>query len=183
MEPYGHRYVGCDLIVSRATRVQLSGDRTDDLAKSALNRHMDVFVSRIEWKVTVLEFLGNLGQTRIQLLTFGLIEDAEPFKGLDMRPRLAYIVRCEPAIEIDRAIEAPEARIRGLMKAGHAAGDYRVCDGVMRAGVAIVMLKRFSARAVGENKLSIQSLLQRRTDMLNLLLAHAREEGERERAR
>src|SRR4030095_15569544 len=48
----------------------------------------------------------------------------------DMRARLLHVVRCEPAVESDRSVQALEDRVRRVPKSGHGEsvsleGDYQ----------------------------------------------------------
>jgi hypothetical protein len=51
-------------------------------------------------------------------------EDADPAEAAGVRLRLVDVVRRQPGVESERAVEAPEARIRVFAEASHGAGDY-----------------------------------------------------------
>ncbi len=61
----------------------------------------------------------------IDLLQLLLVEDADPRRAAGVRLRLVDVVGRQPPVELDRAVEPPEARVGVFAEAGHQRRDSR----------------------------------------------------------
>jgi hypothetical protein len=119
-----HRDVRRDLVVSRARGVELPSDRTRDLGHPPLDRHVDVLVVGPD-----LEPLGgHLAPHRLERLlqrrhVVGA-DDALPAEHPDMSERLLDVVRRQPPVECDRAVERLEGRVLRFREAGQGPAGY-----------------------------------------------------------
>ena len=120
---HDHRHVGRDLVVARAAGVELAGQRADLLAEQPLDRHVDVLVGLLELEAVLPDPLAHAVEPAADPLQLILVEHADLAQRPRVRLRLVDVVRRQPPIELDRAIEAPEARVRVFAEAGHQRSD------------------------------------------------------------
>ncbi len=106
-----HRHVGRDLVVARAAGVQLAGERADLLAEQALDRHVDVLVGVLELEAVGADPLAHPVEPGDDSLQLPVVEDADLAQRPGVRLRLVEVVGGERPVELERAVEAPEARI------------------------------------------------------------------------
>ena len=114
-----HRDVGRDLVVARAAGVELARERPDLVLEQALDRHVDVLVGLLEFEPALADPRPDPFEAGVDLLELLLAEDADPLQGAGVRLRLVDVVGGKPPIELDRAIEPPEAGVGVFAKARH----------------------------------------------------------------
>ena len=120
-----HRQVGHDLVVARARRVQAPADRPDDLRQAPLDRHVDVFVLRLEReRAPRRELLRDLVEPREQRVAILRRDDPARGQHARVRARLRDVLRPQPPIELDRVVQALEVGVLGLVEARHARSVY-----------------------------------------------------------
>jgi hypothetical protein len=114
-----HREIGDNLVVARACRVQAAPRRTCHLADAPLDRHVDVFVGRLE-REAALEQLGLDGvERRIDRVTVGVGDDPLRCQHLGVRPRLGHVLRPQPPVDGQRDVHLREERILRFGEARH----------------------------------------------------------------
>ena len=118
-----HRHVGRDLIVARAAGVQLAGERADLLAEQPLDRHVDVLVGGVELEAVGADPLSDPVEAGDHLLQLGPVEDADPLQRSGVRLGLIEVVDGQRPVELERAVDAPEARVGVFAEARHQRRD------------------------------------------------------------
>ncbi len=106
-----HRDVGRHLVVARAPGVQLAGQRADLFAEQPLDRHVDVLVGGLEGEARLADPRPHVLQAGFDPLQLVVVEHAELAQRPRVRLRLVDVVRGQPRVELDRAVEAPEAQV------------------------------------------------------------------------
>jgi hypothetical protein len=119
-----HRDVGRDLVVARASRVELSADGPDDLDQAPLDRHVDVLVLERDGEGVVLDLAADLLEAALDLREVLGADDLAAREHARMRERLRDVIGRQAPVEVDRRVERPEDRVLGLGEARHGAGVY-----------------------------------------------------------
>jgi hypothetical protein len=114
-----HRDVGRDLIVAGAAGVELAGQGPNLVLEQALDRHVDVLVGVLEPEPGLADSDANPFQTGVDPLPLLLADHADPLEGADVGLGLVDVVRRQPPVELERAVEPPEAWVRVFAKARH----------------------------------------------------------------
>ena len=121
-----HRDVGRDLVVARAAGVELAGQRPDLGLEQALDRHVDVLVGLLEFEPALADPGPDPFEAGVELLELLGAEDADLLEGAGVRLRLVDVVGGQAPVELDRAIEPPEAGVGVFAKARHRIGPQRI---------------------------------------------------------
>ena len=108
---HDHRHVGGDLVVARAPGVELAGERADRLAEQALDRHVDVLVGVVELEAVLAHLGPDPLQAGVDLAQLLVVEHADLPQPAGVGLRLVDVVGGQPPVELDRAVERPEARV------------------------------------------------------------------------
>ncbi len=108
------------LIVARPSRVDLPARSTGKLGDPPLDRHVDIHVARLEREATFREFALHLIERGVNGLAIALRDDASGGEHRGVGAGLRHVVRPEPAIHVQRAIERLKERVLGLGEARHA---------------------------------------------------------------
>jgi len=116
-----HSYVGGDLVISGATGVQLAGDGADLLAEQALDRHVYVLIGLVEFEAVLSHASADPLEAGVDLRQLLVIEHTNLAQATSVGLRLVYVIWRQPPVELDRAIEPPEARIGVFAEARHEA--------------------------------------------------------------
>ncbi len=104
--------------------MQLAGKRPDLLAEQALDRHVDVLVGVVELEAVLAHAGPHALQAGVDLLQLIGVEDADPVQAAGVRLGLVDVVGRQPPIELDRAVEPPEARVGVFAEARHQRRDW-----------------------------------------------------------
>ena len=114
-----HRHVGGDLVVARAAGVQLAGQRADLLAEQALDRHVDVLVGLLELEAVLAHAGPDPLEPGVDLRQLGRRRAHRSAQAAGVRLGLVDVVGRQPPVELDRAIDPPEAGIGVFAEARH----------------------------------------------------------------
>ena len=148
---HDHRHVCGDLVVAGAARVELARERPDLLAEQALDRHVDVLVGLVELEAVLPHPGPNALQAGVDLLQLVVVEDAQLEQAARVRLRLVDVVGRQPPIELDRAVEAPEARVGVFAEAGHQLGSVSArASHTLATWASVIDGKKGSARERAE---------------------------------
>ena len=97
----------------------LPASGADLLAEQALDRHVDVLVGVVELEAVLAHAGADALEAGIDLLELLVVEDADLAQAASVGLRLVDVVGSQPPVELDRAVEPPEAGVGVFAKAGH----------------------------------------------------------------
>ncbi len=130
--------------------MELAGQWPDLLAEQALDRHVDVLVGVLELETVLAHAGADPLQPNVDLLQLVAVEDADLTQAASVRLRLVDVIGSQPPIELDRAVDPPEAGVWVFAEARHQRMDSARASHTLATWDSLIAGKKGNASELAE---------------------------------